>query len=551
VEALIGRRGNELRTNPDAVEFALDLTAEAIILHERTAHGGWKKFASAQLDDPELPMVIGLLRSEAETQIGGREPVRLWLPSEQVLKQRTRIEDGAPAARLRAAFDYIDRKTVYRPEDIAVAVAPANRSGETTLLITFAETWREARDYATRWGFIPGEVATRHHAGDFGADGPVFHLNSQPPEPIRRNRLAVAALVLAAVAAGAAFWSPRPWETPSGLPGTALEIADAPAANWSQATKLPEAAPLRAPEPEARAEALPPEHFPGAPALMSPFDSNRPPDFGTDPQTASPLAAPDASAAPAAMAAAPLPLPDPEPAPPGRDPVVAWTGPVPVLEPPGLSSPPDAQAISGVMEPAAWVDEVSLLARSASPPWAPPTVEPPPAEPATTPLDSTESADVAEASLPVPIPVPRPARTDPDGGELGTVADWNEPETEGPVALTKFASLTSPLPKNRPALPALPRELPLVATLPAITGPAQHSIWAVATERGLPLDSAALIGILNLGSARKALLRLPNGRYRSVIVGDVLDGWRVSMIGVDAMRITRSGVDRTFPLVNR
>jgi len=47
------------------------------------------------------------------------------------------------------------------------------------------------------------------------------------------------------------------------------------------------------------------------------------------------------------------------------------------------------------------------------------------------------------------------------------------------------------------------------------------------------------------------LLRLPNGRYRSVIVGDVLDGWRVSMIGADAMRITRSGEDRTFLLVTR
>ncbi len=90
MEALFGKRGNRLRTNPDAVEFALDLTAEAIILHECAAHGRWKKFASAQLDDPEFPIVIGLLRSEAETQAGGREPVRLWLPGEQVLKRRAR-----------------------------------------------------------------------------------------------------------------------------------------------------------------------------------------------------------------------------------------------------------------------------------------------------------------------------------------------------------------------------------------------------------------------------------------------------------------------------
>jgi len=93
------------------------------------------------------------------------------------------------------------------------------------------------------------------------------------------------------------------------------------------------------------------------------------------------------------------------------------------------------------MEPPARVEGVSLLAERASPPQAPvaaPTVEPPPAEPATTAVDGAQPVEVAEAPLPVPIPMPRPARTDPN-------------------APTKFASLISPLPKIRPALPALPR----------------------------------------------------------------------------------------------
>jgi hypothetical protein len=47
------------------------------------------------------------------------------------------------------------------------------------------------------------------------------------------------------------------------------------------------------------------------------------------------------------------------------------------------------------------------------------------------------------------------------------------------------------------------------------------------------------------------LLRFANGRYRSVAVGDELDGWRVSIIGTDAMRVTRAGADRTLLLVNR
>ncbi len=149
MEALFGRSRTKLRTKPDTTEFALDLTAEAIILHERASHGGWKKFASAPIDDPELPIVIGLLRNEAEAYAGGRRPVRLWLPGEQVLKQRTRIVDEPPAARLRAAFDYVDHETVYRPEDVAVAVAPANRNGETTLLISRAKDFRGDGGYGT------------------------------------------------------------------------------------------------------------------------------------------------------------------------------------------------------------------------------------------------------------------------------------------------------------------------------------------------------------------------------------------------------------------
>ena len=109
---------------------------------------------------------------------------------------------------------------------------------------------------------------------------------------------------------------------------------------------------------------------------------------------------------------------------------------------------------------------------------------------------------MAAAASPVPIPLPRPAYTDP-------------------YAPTKFASLTSPLPKTRPVRAAL------------------------------PLARTALIGIHSLTTGRKALLRLANGGYRTVAVGDVVGGWRVSMIGADAMRVSRGGEDRTFALVSR
>ena len=168
---LFGRFRIGPRNSPEKAVLALDLTTEAIILHERTAQGVWSKFATARLDDPEFPIVIGLLRDEALAHAGNPQPVCLWLPGEQVLKLRVRIKDGSPTTRLKAGFDYIGKETVYRPGDVAIAVSPPDRAGETTLLITFAETWREVVDCATRWGFVPGEVSTRHHCMDFGADG--------------------------------------------------------------------------------------------------------------------------------------------------------------------------------------------------------------------------------------------------------------------------------------------------------------------------------------------------------------------------------------------
>jgi hypothetical protein len=627
VGALFAKKRFGRRTPPDAVELALDLTAEAITLHERARHGAWKKFAAAQLDDSEFPIVIGLLRNEVETHAGGRRPVRLWLPGEQILKLQARIEGENPAERLHATFDYIDRETVYRRQDVAVAVAPANRNGETTVLITFAETWREARDYAARWGFLPGDVSTRHHSGDFGADGPVFHVHAPAPDtpaPIRRSPLISAGLALIAIVAGTAAWSLKPWETPPGLPGpapgTVIEVAEA-----STPPPAPEAvttAPLPAPTPDIRAEALPPRHFPNIPALAPSGIPGDPPKIDTARYALASLATPNALESPNAMAAAPSPPPNLEPAPLAHDPVITWTGPLPELTPSEPQSPPAAPEIAGLTDAPIRAESIILLASNAAPLQAPPaapavepptiepaTIEPAPTEPVAITADAAETIEVTAAPLPVPIPIPRPTRSvpvaevpdtasdpetapesplakilppprparlgqpetepaetiaaaTPDPGPTGSPdasaalapadgATTTPEQTENPDAPSIFASLTAPLPKTRPALPALRRNLPSVTAMPPLTGAARRSIEAAATEPGLPLDRTSLIGIFNIDTGRKALLRLPNGHYRAVIVGDVLDGWRVSLIGADAMRITRNGKDVTLLLVNR
>ena len=610
MEIPFAKRFIKPRIDPDAVDLALDLTAEAITLYERPPHGGWKKFASAQLDDSEFPIVIGLLRIEAESYTGGHRPVRLWLPGEQVLKQRARIAGETPAARRQATFDYIDREMVYRPDDVAVAIGPTGRDGETTLLITFAETWREARDYAARWGFIPGEVSTRHNAGDFGSEGPAFQLHSPPPQPAtlaNRNRLAIAALAVTVIAAGSAAWTLRPWEMQSGppemAPGGAVEVAQAPPIAQPPVPKPVKAGPAPTPEPETRAGAVPsespvpPNHFSRTAVLSPPGDTDHPSAVSPSSAAFEIPTFPNALTIPAAIGPAPLPLPDPEPAPFERDSVVAWSGPATEMQPADLSSPLAAKETYLVTQPLPRVQTVALLSNGRTPPPQLPTaprVEPPPAEPIATVENATVASEstVAPLNVPVPVPAPHRARVDtvgrgadivepdptpkvippPRPAQLGKpeAKIETEPEPAAPPVTataipaaepppippeaqpldppTTFSSLTSPLPRKRPARP---RALPSAATLPAITGSTQPSTRATTTERGLSLDQTALIGILNLDTGRKALLRLPGGRYRSVIVGDVLDGWRVSIIGTDAMRVTRGGKDQTLLLINR
>ena len=56
-----------------------------------------------------------------------------------------------------------------------------------------------------------------------------------------------------------------------------------------------------------------------------------------------------------------------------------------------------------------------------------------------------------------------------------------------------------------------------------------------------------LIGVYGQPNARRALIRLANGRYVRVGVGDQFDGGQVTAIGDNALNYTRRG--RTFQLV--
>ncbi|MEM8697976.1 MAG: hypothetical protein AAGF44_02340 [Pseudomonadota bacterium] len=161
----------------------------------------------------------------------------------------------------------------------------------------------------------------------------------------------------------------------------------------------------------------------------------------------------------------------------------------------------------------------------------------------------------------VPIPLARVGsaqqeQTAPESAQSNAKPVFAEQSLEAPETETGLASalIASPSPKARPEGLA-PEAEPVIARLrrpePSGSGPSSRSVRSAATEEGLPLDRTSLIGIINVNSGREALVRLPNGRFRRVGRGDVLDGWRVSLIGRDAMRLSRSGKNHTLLLVGR
>lgn len=125
-----------------------------------------------------------------------------------------------------------------------------------------------------------------------------------------------------------------------------------------------------------------------------------------------------------------------------------------------------------------------------------------------------------------------------------------EPEADLNAA-TVFAALQAPAPSKRPRVFERLAKQPVSTrpAIPAVTVP--RTVRSAARKVGLSLDETSLIGVIDARSGRRALVRMPTGDYRKVAKGDDLDGWRVSSISREAMRLTRRGQNRTLLLVSR
>jgi len=79
--------------------------------------------------------------------------------------------------------------------------------------------------------------------------------------------------------------------------------------------------------------------------------------------------------------------------------------------------------------------------------------------------------------------------------------------------------------------------------------PSRASVARAATDtNAIPLSKVNLIGVYGSKSDRRALVRLKNGRYVKVEVGDRVDGGRVAAIGSNELRYVKSGRNITLKM---
>ncbi len=134
------------------------------------------------------------------------------------------------------------------------------------------------------------------------------------------------------------------------------------------------------------------------------------------------------------------------------------------------------------------------------------------------------------------------------------------PPESAPVVddATQYAVALSKRPDTRPrnfsrivkrAQRAAPAETRVAAAAPSVAPksvapkiPSKASVARSATvKNAINLRKVNLIGVYGKPSSRRALVRLSNGRYKKVRVGDRIDGGKVSAIGDSDLRYTKGG----------
>ncbi len=182
-------------------------------------------------------------------------------------------------------------------------------------------------------------------------------------------------------------------------------------------------------------------------------------------------------------------------------------------------------------------------------------------------LTRSELAGFRPELRPVSIQQIKAAEPAPEvtAAAAAAAASLASPQAVGPAVTstinnaTAFAVKASVRPDTRPrnfarivkraerAAPAPTQVASSASVAPRTVAPSMPSKTSVAKQatmkNAIKLRDINLIGVYGKPSSRRALIRLSNGRYQKVAVGDKLDGGRVSAIGDNELRYTRRGRD--------
>jgi L-fucose isomerase-like protein len=153
----------------------------------------------------------------------------------------------------------------------------------------------------------------------------------------------------------------------------------------------------------------------------------------------------------------------------------------------------------------------------------------PRALPSETPTAAAGAADRASAASLFP-------RADAPEASENAVARSLVPAARPGNMETLIANAVRP----EPQAPAAVIEAAAIAPGPSI--PSNADVARAATQsNALRLREVNLIGVTGTASDRRALVRLPSGRFVRVGVGDRLNGGRVAAIGASTLQYVRSG----------
>ena len=163
---------------------------------------------------------------------------------------------------------------------------------------------------------------------------------------------------------------------------------------------------------------------------------------------------------------------------------------------------------------------------------------------------------LSRAELGLVRPQLRPARLQTDEPEETAPVFQSDPALAGtrPNARPRgFAAIVQRTkPSNKPDTQSTDTTVQTAAVAPQTVSPRIPSSASVAKQATLKnainLKKINLMGVYGTPSNRRALIRMSNGRYKKVKVGDRIDGGRVSAIGESELRYQKSGRNITLTM---